>query len=83
MRFAIGDLVLYNTSTCLIKSWAEGSPRKSLAVVIDIDESNDYALMYYFANNRAIWTLINDKAIAKYGSPYTLLSSLKNHPEKN
>ncbi len=82
MRFAIGDLVLYNTSTCLIKSWAEGSPRKSLAVVIDIDEDHDYALMYYFAINKAIWTLINDKAIAKYGSPYTLLNSVENHLKK-
>ena len=82
MRFAIGDLVLYNPSTSLIKSWAQGSPAKSLAVVIAIDEANDYALMYYFAINQSIWTLINDKALAKYGCPYILLNSIKNHPEK-
>ena len=75
MRFKIGDLVMYNPSTSLIKSWAEGSP---LAVVLELDEDNDYALLYYFANNMAIWTLINENSLQKYGCPYTILNRMEN-----
>ena len=78
MRFKKGDLVLYNPSTSLIKSWAEGTPCKSLAVVLELDEDSDYALMYYFANNRSIWTLINEKSLNKYGCPYTILNRMDN-----
>ena len=78
IQFKKGDLVLYNPNTTLIKSWAEGSPRKSLAVVLEIDEASDYALLYYFANNQSIWTLINENAMAKYGCPYTILNSPEN-----
>lgn len=78
VQFKKGDLVLYNPNTTLIKSWAEGSPRKSLAVVLEVDEQNDYALMYYFANNQAIWTLINENSMDKYGCPYTILNSPEN-----
>ena len=78
MRFKKGDLVLYNPSTSLIKSWAEGTPCKSLAVVLELDEGNDYALLYYFANNRSIWTLINENSLSKYGCPYTILNSIEN-----
>ena len=77
MRFKKGDLVLYNPSTSLIKSWAEGSPRKSLAIVLEIDETNDYALLYYFANNQSIWTLINESSLSKYGCPYIILNSIE------
>jgi len=77
MRFKKGDLVLYNPSTSLIKSWAEGSPSKSLAIVLEIDEP-DYILMYYFANNQTIWTLINENTLQKYGCPYTILNSIEN-----
>jgi hypothetical protein len=49
-----------------------------LAVVLEVDEQNDYALMYYFANNLAIWTLINENSMAKYGCPYTILNSPEN-----
>ena len=78
MRFKIGDLVMYNPSTSLIKSWAEGSPCKSLAVVLELDEDKDYALLYYFANNMAIWTLINENSLQKYGCPYTILNRINN-----
>ncbi len=78
MRFKIGDLVLYNPSKSLIKSWAEGTPCKSLAVVLESDKGNDYALLYYFANNMSIWTLINENSLQKYGCPYTILNRINN-----
>ena len=69
---------MYNPSTSLIKSWAERSPCKSLALVAELDEDNDYALLYYFANNMAIWTLINENSVQKYGCPYTILNRMEN-----
>jgi len=75
VQFKKGDLVLYNPSTTLIKSWGEGAPKKSIAVVLQIDEP-DYILLYCFANNRSIWTLISERSMDKYGCPYTILNSL-------
>ena len=72
---------MYNPSTTLIKSWAQGSPKKSLAIVLDIDEP-DYVLMYYFANNQMIWTLVNENSMKKYGCPYQILNSPKNPGKK-
>ena len=82
VQFKVGDLVMYNPRTTLIKSWAEGSPRKSLAVVLEVDEASDYALMYYFANNQTIWTLISERSMEKYGCPYRILNSPKNTRKK-